>query len=620
MGATQQKIAALSDKLAPLAQKKTGMPIEADDWNALVAVVQGVLEVDRTQDDQQLAQLSQGFAPIGHEHLGQVTAAWLAPDLQAKLSAAGGDTNLLLRIGQMEAQLAAINHQLAQLSALADAHQTAIDRYGVNDLNRAGTIRDLTAKIGTVTGIQTALNAATSDLAGLKTNVQTVLDLRRSLSNPDGTPINVAGLQQNITDLQKLRDNLKGIDGTPVRFSDVELRLKDVEDSVGTGATGGLDGRITAVVSAAETRLKTAQSDAMTALHAQSTEDAGRQISAGQASLQQALDARFASAAQANKTAVDQGIAALRAETADRINGAVATAQQSQVGATKALIAQQMGTVPGLINSSLVAARSDLLRASQDAATAQIATAVQTAVTASEARLTDRLSTAQTQIQQNLAALETRVRTEYTSAIGTLRDQTAGNISDRFNTLQQGLSATVAAQVKSEVAVRLPEITASTQAAVAQGLAAQDAHIAQSVADATKALPDTVASQVKLQIAALDVDGKITTATSRLTDQYRAEIAAGISAQQDRVTTSINGAMTQLRGEVAVAQTNATRDAIASASSTIGAARNDFAVGINNLRTEVQTNLNQATTKMNTEFNARFATQAAANRNFQIVR
>src|SRR5581483_12252250 len=133
---------------------------------------------DRTQDDQQTGQLARNFAPLEHQHLSEVSAPWLAPDLQARFAASGGDTDILLRLNAVEAQLAGINHQLAQLSQLSDAHQTAIDRYGISDLDRAAAVRDLTAKFGTVSGLQTAVNAATSDLAGLKANVQTVLDLR----------------------------------------------------------------------------------------------------------------------------------------------------------------------------------------------------------------------------------------------------------------------------------------------------------------------------------------------------------------------------------------------------------------------------------------------------------
>ena len=53
MPATNQlsKIVDLVDRVSKLDGKQRGMRIEADDWNALVGVLQGMLEVDRAQED-----------------------------------------------------------------------------------------------------------------------------------------------------------------------------------------------------------------------------------------------------------------------------------------------------------------------------------------------------------------------------------------------------------------------------------------------------------------------------------------------------------------------------------------------------------------------------------------
>ena len=594
MAATQQMIASLTDKLATLGGKKRGMAIEADDWNALVAVLQGALEIDRTQDDQTNVQLAATYAPVVHQHLSEVSTAWLDADLQAKTAASSGSSNLLLRISQLEAKLTAINQELATLSNRADAQQTTIDRFGVNDLNRSNSIRDFSAKFGTVTGMQTALNAATTDIAGIKTNIQTVLDLRKSLSTPAGAPIDINAMLQDVAGLKTLSANFKGVDGTVLRMSDVELRLKDVEAATGTGAAGGLDGRINAAVSAAEARLKSAQNDAITALHTQLTTEAGQREATSKAALETEMTGKFADAAKANQAALDQSNVQLRGETADNLNKAITAAQQAQSDATKALVAQQMGLVPGIVGGAVASARTDILQAAKDAETPIIASAVQTAVTASEGRMNDRLTTAQTQIQQNLSTLETRLRGEFTASVAASSAQTNSAVNDKFTAMQQTLNTAVATQAKAEVANALPGVTASAQAAVTAGLSTLDAKVAQSVADATKTLPDTVTSQVKTQIAQLNLPAQISTATTQLTQQYKTDIATAISAQQDRTTTAINATLTQLRGEIAVAQKNATNDAINSSNATLAAARNDFTTGIANLRTELNTNLNKA--------------------------
>ena len=85
MAATTQlaKIADLTERLAPLAGKQRGMPIEHDDWNALVDVLRGLLEIDHAQEDSAQSDLEQRFALKEHDHLGQVTLAWLDPSLQS---------------------------------------------------------------------------------------------------------------------------------------------------------------------------------------------------------------------------------------------------------------------------------------------------------------------------------------------------------------------------------------------------------------------------------------------------------------------------------------------------------------------------------------------------------
>ena len=44
-----ERIGALVDRLGPLAAKTRGMRIEAGEWNTLVDIVLGVLQVERAQ-------------------------------------------------------------------------------------------------------------------------------------------------------------------------------------------------------------------------------------------------------------------------------------------------------------------------------------------------------------------------------------------------------------------------------------------------------------------------------------------------------------------------------------------------------------------------------------------
>src|SRR6185369_8581317 len=85
-----ERIAALAERLAPLARKARGMRIEAEEWNTLVETLRGILEIDRAQEQAVTIDLDQNFARKVHEHVGEVKADWLDPALRAGL---GGETN-----------------------------------------------------------------------------------------------------------------------------------------------------------------------------------------------------------------------------------------------------------------------------------------------------------------------------------------------------------------------------------------------------------------------------------------------------------------------------------------------------------------------------------------------
>ena len=83
MATQQTRINALLDQLDGLGAKRTGMPIDADDWNALIDTVRGTLEVAAAQDVATSGALDVRYAPVDHEHLAQVTTDWLAAELRS---------------------------------------------------------------------------------------------------------------------------------------------------------------------------------------------------------------------------------------------------------------------------------------------------------------------------------------------------------------------------------------------------------------------------------------------------------------------------------------------------------------------------------------------------------
>ena len=601
------KIAALTDRLSALGGKARGMPIEAQDWNGLVAVLQGILEIDRTQQEQQRAALSENFAPRAHEHLGQVAAAWLDADLQGHLGSADAPASVLLRLAQMETRLAGVNRELARLSSLSDGQQTAIDRFAVADLNRAKSVRDFATQIGSLDEIQTKVTAVTTDLAGIKSGMQSVLDLRRVLTGPDGAALDVAGMRQEVTDLQRLRDNLKGADGSLIRVRDIESRLKEVEDVAGTTAVGGLDARLVAVAAGLETRLKDDQGARFAGLREQLTAEASQRNEALKRDMGTAVDAALAGSAQSQKALLDRTAADLRAESATRLAAGLASAKQEQTDATRGIVADQMAGVTGQIDAAIAGARAGILQAAGTVAAERAGAAVQAALPAAEERMNARLGTAVAQLQQSQTESATRLRGELTAAVTGLRGDIGSAVDGRVVSLQQTLSSTLTSSVKAEVTAALPGLTAAAGAIIDQRLGTLDTRIATAVGEATRAIPDTVASSVRLQLTALNLPGQIGAATAQLTQQFRTELSTAVSAQQDRSATALGAAMTQLRGETAAAVKAGTDDVFTRAGALVGSVRGELATAVNGLRTELRADIRTETQRVSTDFSSRLS-------------
>ena len=104
-----QRILDLSQRLDRPDDKHPGMPIAAAEWNDLVTVLRGGLDVDRRQEEAALGKPEKLFARHDHQHLGQVSASWLDPELQASSADGGGAS---LRSELLMARVALIDPEL----------------------------------------------------------------------------------------------------------------------------------------------------------------------------------------------------------------------------------------------------------------------------------------------------------------------------------------------------------------------------------------------------------------------------------------------------------------------------------------------------------------------------
>jgi hypothetical protein len=591
-----ERIAALAERLAPLAGKARGMPIEADDWNAVVEVLRGVLEIDRAQLDTQQAALAEGFAARGHEHLGQVTTTWLEPALQVALAAATASTPVQLLVAQLDRKLESLSGAVARLTELVDRQQGVVDRFAVSDLDRARAIREFDRRFAGLEDLRTLVTSVSSEVSGLRTGVTAVLDLRRSLTDATGAPIDVAGLRQEVRDLQSVREALRDANGTPLRLRDFDLRLRDVEDAAGVGA--GLDARIAAVSAPLEERLRSDAVDRIRVLR-QELDAAGQERAVTlRAELTGVMDARLTAADQATTTRILAAEARLRADTTARIGTATEALRREQTALTRTLVGEQLAGVPDQVRAGVAAARADLQAALRTELTAQLTAVVDARTGAVERQLIQRLGTVETALRAEQRQLEDRMQGALTTLGGALRDETRLAIEERVVTLQRTLEADVATRVSAEVTAATGALETRVRGVVDQRLGDLDARAGRAALEATRTLPDRISAEVRLQITELDVPGRLAASSTALGEQFRAELSASLGQEQSRSTAALSAAMTQLRGETAAAVRAATDEAVARTAPLVAALRTETFTAIDTTRRDLTALVNTETTRV----------------------
>jgi hypothetical protein len=577
MAATNQlqKIAALVDRLQPIGNKQRGMPIQAEEWNALVEVLSGILEIDRAQEENAQASLEQKFAPLVHEHLGQVSVTWLDAVLQTTISSGGGDVPTRLVLTDMAQKLAGLGTQVAQLTTTTEDQRRLLDGFSVNDVDRAKALRDFDTRFASVANLNTSVTGLASQIDGLKTSLNTVLDLGKSLSDPSGAPIDVGKIRQELTDLEGLRDNLKGIDGTLVRVRDLQLQLKDVSDVVGVGGSGGLDGRLTQLSNDLEGRLNTRidakAADLQTQLRTENStaiDKVRTDLTASVAQARADLDASATAKVQAAEGRIN-------AATTTSIAAALQSFRTETTGTVNALLDQRLAGLPDQINTAVGASTNQLAAGLRTEFTATIANQVQAQAADLNTKLDARLGDVQNQMNTFRQEVQSTIKSTVADASTTITANVNNTVTAQVAQARQGIEAELDGRVKTAIDASNATLDARIGANLDQRLSTLDTRIGSAVTQALRNLPGQITTEVKSQLTAANLAGQIQDSTTRLTQQFRSELAQSIADQQARTSAALNDAVKTLRGEIGAAQKTATDAAVERAGTLVSALRDE---------------------------------------------
>jgi len=544
-----QRIADLVERASGISRKQRGMRIEADEWNTLVDVLLGILQVDRLQEMSQDTQLELRFALRDHDHLGQVSVAWLDPDLQSRLSGPGGVSTREVLAG-MDRRIQALTDTVTAMQAIVNDHQQNLDRSAVDEIDRSQSLRNFQTKFDGVANLSTLVGTLSSDVGSLTTNVGQVLEMKKVLTDPQGNTIDIAKVQSDVAGLQTLRDSLKGVDGNLLTMKDLEIRLTDVANAAGVGTQGSLDKRLADLSAQIETEVGT------------NTNKLLADGLAGIKSDNQSLEARLQNQIQDSATKTQSAAAAETtrqvgvlqqsqdAALKDAVSAATASITASTLDSTSALLDQRLKDVPDIAKSAAVAAVANMgkqistdLQASFDA---QIATQIQVSNTVIDARLRP-LETGLPALRDSIPGLISHGVQDSTAALQASINQ---QISSGITVAQQQLQEQITTQVNSSIASNFTNINTHVITAIHAQMPAVNASINKDVVAATKNLNEDIKAEVGRQVASANLDSKIQKAVRTSHQQLQANLASQLAGQESRLTSLVSTNVGTLRGEI----------------------------------------------------------------------
>jgi hypothetical protein len=551
-----QRISDLVERLTPLASKTRGMKIEAEEWNTLVDVLRGMLEIEHTQEQTVNTTLEEQFAHTHHQHQGEVESDWLSADLQSRLQDGSSSISTRQVLADMDKQVKSLSAEVARLTATVEEQQKLIDRTSVSELDRSKSLRDFSDRFTSVENLKTSVSTLSGQVQSLNQNVGVVLDLRHSLSDAQGNPINVAKLQEQLTNATALRDNLKGVDGSLLRLKDFEVQIREIQDVIKVGGGGGLEGRLATLSGNLQEQLKGQLSQQINTLQA-------NLLTEHQASTDK-LRTDFISAVKANRDeleiSLDEKVTDVRtqlnAQVKDQLQKTTDTLRSNLSDISNAVVNTRLADLPNQIKTAVASSRAEL----EDSLRLQITDNLKVEIQSGLADAQKTLSAQVAGVQNLVIELKADIPLQVQNHIGDLQSSLSADISKQLNTrldqFRLSLDPLVNDKVTAVVTTSMSGLNQRVDTVLQQRFAELNTRIDTSVSNQLKNLPEVVSGEVKSQLGAVNLPGQL--------DAFKTSLSATLLTQVNQSTADLRAQLStnastisQLQSQVAVSQKDA---------------------------------------------------------------
>lgn len=525
-----ERIKALADRLTPLADKQRGMRIEAEQWNTMVEVLRGILDIDRTQENVVTNVIREECAPKDHEHVGQAGLDWLDAETRERLTGAGGALSRSA-LDDVNKRIEALAQEVRRLAQAVEEQQKALDRFGVNQIDWRKELFQVRDRFQGFEDVRVSVANLDKQVSGISRNVDEVLKLRGSLTDGQGKPLDFVKMQGQLDEVKTLRAALARDDGTLIRPKELETQVKGLNDLVGIlgNKSGGgvvtapavaedLDKRLTAISTDLETRIGT-RFDAKVREIQKGLQDEHTVVVSN-------LQTQFVNSFKEAKTGLEETAKGRLDETEKRLGTrfddqlrVTADRLGKDVSAASAkTIEEKLGAlVPTQVSQEVGRRRDELETTLRSTLTAQVNGAVETQVGKVGGELGKRVATVEALATTLKTELPQRVRDQVATEKAGLLSEVNANVDDKLAKTSQFLTTSlIPAKVSEAVKTTVGDLDTRIGATVQQKVADLDSRIDLVVSKRTQNLSSDVSREVETRLTALNLAAQLNAVNARV--------------------------------------------------------------------------------------------------------
>jgi hypothetical protein len=215
-----QRLRGLLTQLNAIGNVQRGELIRAEDWNTLVNAVTDVAQAV-------LAEEAAETVPA-HEHLDQVSSAWLSPQLREVFERGPlADPAAQQRLLELEQKLKRLADRIDESRSNVEDFRKRLTDVATRDLEREAAVTNVRRAVENVLDARPDLLNIRNTLASVQREMGTVLQAASRLT-VNGQPVDLGSVVNRVDELEGFRNRLRGANGELLDGAAIERRIGEV--------------------------------------------------------------------------------------------------------------------------------------------------------------------------------------------------------------------------------------------------------------------------------------------------------------------------------------------------------------------------------------------------------